>query len=121
MKKKVLIVDDSTYIRKSIADILSRREDLQIVDSVANGEIAIDRAIELEPDLLTLDNTLPDMHGIDILRAVKGYLPGTKVIMISAAGQQSVINEAMESGAAHYLVKPFTEEALLAALSQVLD
>ncbi len=121
MKKTVLIVDDSTYIRKTIADILSQRDDLEVIASVASGESAIDRAIELQPDLLTLDNILPDMHGLDILRAVKGHLPTTKVLMISAVGQESVINEAMECGAADYLVKPFTEDALLTALSHVLD
>ena len=121
MKKKVLIVDDSTYIRKSIADMISQRGDLEIVDSVASGEMAIDRAIELEPDLITLDNILPDMHGLDILRAVKDHIPATKVLMISAVGQESVINEAHEIGASHYLVKPFSEDAFLDALSQVLD
>ncbi|MEM9325112.1 MAG: response regulator [Bacteroidota bacterium] len=121
MKKTVLIVDDSAYIRKTIADILSQREDLEIVDSVGSGETAIDRAIELKPDLITLDNILPDMHGLDILRTVKDHIPGTKVIMISAVGQESVIHEATESGASQYIVKPFTEDALLGALSQVLD
>ena len=70
MPKKVLIVDDSLYMRTVIKDALSNAG-FDIVGQAANGEAAIDMAIELQPDLITLDNILPDMLGLDILNVLK--------------------------------------------------
>lgn len=115
MKTRVLIVDDSNFMRKMIGDVLSKQEGVEIVGTAGNGEDALDMALELKPDLITLDNILPDINGIDILKTLKKNIPDIKVIMISAVGQQSVINEAMEIGAIDYLVKPFDEPAFLSA------
>ena len=117
MNKKVLIVDDSSYIRSVIRKSLSIL-DLEAIEVAANGEIAMDLAFELRPDLITLDNVLPDMTGVDILRALKENLPEIKVIMVSAVGQQSVIEEAMGIGAEAYIVKPFTENDLITTVRE---
>ena len=120
MNKRVLIVDDSLYMRTLIKDALSGAG-YEVVGQAANGESAIDMAIELQPDLITLDNILPDMIGTDILRVLKQEeeLP-VRVIMISAVGQQSVVTEGMNLGAADYIVKPFTNDQLLAAVEKVM-
>lgn len=120
MGKNVLIVDDSMYMRTLISDALTSAG-YKIVGQAANGEQAIDLAMELEPDLITLDNILPDMIGTDILRVLKQEekIPSA-VIMISAVGQDSVIQEGISLGASDYIVKPFTADSLIEAVNKVM-
>lgn len=121
MSKTVLIVDDSMYMRTIIKDALSGAG-YQIVGEAANGESAIDQAMELNPDLITLDNILPDMIGTDILRVIKGEEKlKSKVIMISAVGQESVIQEGLSIGAEAYIVKPFTPQQLIAEANKAFS
>jgi two-component system, chemotaxis family, chemotaxis protein CheY len=118
MSKNVLIVDDSLYMRTLIKDALEEGG-YTVVGQAANGEEAIDLAFELMPDIITLDNILPDMIGTDILKVYKDEGLNSKVIMISAVGQESVINEGLSLGASEYIVKPFTSDQLLTTLSKL--
>lgn len=118
MKKKVLIVDDSLYMRTLIKDVLVNAG-YDVVGMAANGENAIDMAFDLQPDIITLDNILPDMLGLDIVKALKSEDIQSKIIMISAVGQNSVIQDGLESGASDYLVKPFTNDQLIEALEKL--
>ncbi|MES2731565.1 MAG: response regulator [Bacteroidota bacterium] len=118
MSKKVLVVDDSLYMRTLIKDALSG-VGYEIVGMAANGESAIDMAFDLQPDIITLDNILPDMLGIDVLKVLKEEELRSKVVMISAVGQQSVIDEGMRLGASDYLVKPFTSEQLIGIINKM--
>jgi two-component system, chemotaxis family, chemotaxis protein CheY len=120
MSKKVLVVDDSLYMRTVIKDALVAAG-YDVVGQAANGESAIDMSLELQPDLITLDNILPDMLGLDILKAIKSEELKSKVIMISAVGQQSVIDEGMTLGADDYIVKPFTNEQLVEKINKILQ
>jgi two-component system, chemotaxis family, chemotaxis protein CheY len=117
MSKNVLIVDDSLYMRTLIKDALEKGG-FKIIGQAANGEEAIDMAFELQPDIITLDNILPDMIGTDILKVYKEEGLKSKVVMISAVGQESVINEGLSLGANAYIVKPFTSEQLLSIVGQ---
>ncbi|MGY6562577.1 MAG: response regulator [Luteibaculaceae bacterium] len=119
MSKRVLIVDDSLYMRTIIKDALSAAG-YEVVGLAPNGESAIDMAFDLEPDLITLDNILPDMIGTDILKVFKDEGLESKVIMISAVGQQSVVDEGLSLGACSYIVKPFTSEQLVDAAHKAL-
>lgn len=113
---KVLIVDDSTYIRSTLKTLLTS-SGFEVIGEAKNGEAAIDLALELKPNIMTLDNILPDMTGLDILKAIKGS--DIKIVMISAVGQQSAVNEALNNGASHYLVKPFDNEELISLLKSL--
>lgn len=113
----VLIVDDSIYSRSTIRNVLSGAGYI-IVGEANQGELAIDMASQLMPDLITLDNVMPDMMGFDVLKALKVSKVKSKVIFVSAVGQQTVINKALEMGAVDYLAKPFTEEKLLAVVGR---
>ena len=119
MSKKVLIVDDSLYMRTIIYDTLTQAG-YEVVGQANNGESAIDLAMDLKPDLITLDNILPDMLGLDILKTLKAEGLKSKILIISAVGQQSVVDEGMRLGADGYIVKPFTSEKLLENVKQVL-
>ncbi|QSE97580.1 response regulator [Fulvivirga lutea] len=117
MTKNVLIVDDSLYMRTVIKDALEANG-FTVIGQASNGEEAIDLAFELQPDFITLDNILPDMIGTDILKVYKEEGLTSKVIMISAVGQESVVNEGISLGAIDYLVKPFTNDQLIGAMAK---
>lgn len=117
MAKSVLIVDDSLYMRTLIKDALEIGG-FSIVGQAANGEEAIDLAFELQPDLITLDNILPDMIGTDILKVYQEEGLKSRVVMISAVGQESVVSEGLRLGAKAYIVKPFTNDQLVDAMNK---
>lgn len=118
MSKSVLIVDDSLYMRTLIKYTLEVGG-FNIVGQAVNGEEAIDLAFELQPDFITLDNILPDMIGTDILKVFKDEGLKSSIVMVSAVGQKSVVNEGLRLGAKAYIVKPFTAEQLIQAMGKV--
>ena len=118
MSKKILVVDDSLYMQSIIKDTLEEAG-FEVVGLAANGENAVDLALETQPDLITLDNILPDMLGLDVIKVLKEEDVEAKILMISAVGQQSVINTGLSLGANGYLVKPFTGEQLLDKIQQI--
>jgi len=105
-------------MRTVIKDALAQAG-YEIVGQAGNGESAIDMALELEPDVITLDNILPDMLGLDVLNVLKDEELSAKIVMISAVGQESVVEEGIRRGASKYLVKPFTPEQLVATVNGV--
>ncbi len=118
-KKKILIVDDSLYMRTVIKDTLTGLG-YEVIGQASNGETAIDLALELQPDLITLDNILPDMLGLDIIKVLKKEEVDAKIIMISAVGQQSVVDEGIKLGVDSYIVKPFTADQLADVVKKVM-
>ena len=118
MPNKVLIVDDSSYTQSIIKKILYSEGGYEIVGVAKDGATALKMADELKPDLITLDNILPDMIGMNMIKSLKAELPNLRVIMVSAIKQESIIDQAMSLGADSYLVKPITEENLLQALKE---
>ena len=117
MSKRVLIVDDSQYMRNIIRDALEDAG-FDIVGEASNGETAIDLALELQPDVITLDNILPDMIGTDIIKVYKSEGLKAKIIMISAVGQESTRELGLRNGASSYIVKPFTPNQIIEAINQ---
>lgn len=118
MKKTVLVVDDSIYMRSLIRTTLEE-VGFEVVGEAPNGETAIDLALELNPELITLDNILPDMMGFEILKVLRDQNLESKIIMISAVGQQTVMNKGKELGASEYIVKPFNSEDLVSAVNRL--
>jgi two-component system chemotaxis response regulator CheY len=114
--RKVLIVDDSLYMRTILKDALTQAG-FEVIGQTGTGEQAIDLALELQPDYMTLDNILPDMLGLDVLRVLREEDLHTKILMVSAVGQQAVIDEGTKLGANGYLIKPFTNEQLIEKLN----
>lgn len=115
--KTVLIADDSIYVRSTIRNVL-QAGGYTIVGEAHLGELTIDMAVNFQPDLITLDNVFPDMMGFEVLKVLIDARVRSKVIFVSAVGQQTVINKAIQIGAVDYLVKPFTEERLLEVVNR---
>src|SRR5688500_16138243 len=106
--RKILVVDDSFYMRTMLKNMLLDAG-YNVVGEAANGQSALELVKELSPDLVTLDVILPDNTGLAVLKGIRQENQTVKVIMVSAVGQEVIINEAMELGATAYIVKPFSE------------
>jgi two-component system chemotaxis response regulator CheY len=117
--KKVLIVDDSMYMRTMISSALVSTGRYEVVAQAGTGSQGIELALEHEPDLITMDNILPDMIGIDIVKELRAEGVASKIIMISAVGQDDVVEEGKANGAQDYLVKPFTPEVLVERIDKL--
>ena len=116
--KRVLIVDDASFMRMSIKNMLANY-DFEIVGEAENGVMAIEKYKELQPDIVTMDITMPEMDGLEALREIKKIDPGASVVMVSALGQEARMKEAIIYGATGFIVKPFKEEMLISALSKL--
>ncbi len=113
--KNILIVDDSRTSRRFLRDILERAG-CNIVGEAINGQEGFDQYVKLNPDIVTMDITMPEVDGIESLKLIKKYNPDAQVIMITAAGQKEKMMEAVKFGAAEFITKPFMEESVLTAL-----
>lgn len=117
---KILIVDDSSVSRKKLKTILETENHI-IVGEAGDGNEALKKFKELNPDLVTMDITMPNMNGIETLKKIIEIAPKAKVIMITALGQGSKILEALNSGATNYITKPFEEENVLRSIEDALN
>lgn len=119
MSKTILVVDDAAFMRMMIRDILAK-EGYSIREAV-NGRDAVEKFEALRPDLVTLDVTMPEMDGIGALAAIRAIDPSASVLMVSAMGQQTLIDEALEAGATDYLIKPFQPTKVLETVKKCLE
>lgn len=106
---RVMLVDDHALFRAGLASLL-RAWGLQIVGEADNGRDAIQRALELSPDLVFMDINMPGLNGLEATRAIKTQLPETKVIMLTVSDDEQHLFEAIKSGAEGYLLKNLREE-----------
>lgn len=120
MAYRVLIVDDAAFMRMMLRDILSKNG-FEVVGEAENGKVAVQMYGELKPDVVTMDITMPEMDGIAAVQAIKASDPNAKVVMVSAMGQQAMVIEAIRSGAADFIVKPFQPDRVLEALGKALS
>lgn len=115
--KRVLVVDDAAFMRITIKNLLSKNG-FEIAGEAENGMQAIAKCTELQPDIITMDITMPEVSGIEALKEIMKTRPQTVVIMVSAMGQEGMVKEAVMLGAKGFVVKPFKEEVIMAALSK---
>ncbi len=119
MSKTILVVDDAAFMRMMIRDILAKEG--YVIHEAVNGRDAVEKYAEVSPDLVTMDITMPEMGGIEALRAIRSADPAARVLMVSAMGQQRMIVEALEAGAMDFLVKPFQPTKVLETVKKCLQ
>ena len=119
MSRTILVVDDAAFMRMMIRDILAK-EGYTIHEAV-NGRDAIEKFEEVQPDLVTMDITMPELDGISALRTIREANPKARILMVSAMGQQKMIVEALEYGAMDFLVKPFQPTKVLETVKKCLQ
>jgi two-component system chemotaxis response regulator CheY len=116
---KILIVDDAAFMRMMLKDILTKNG-YEVVGEASDGNEAVSKFQELKPDLVTLDITMPNKDGIQALKDIKAIDPNALCVMCSAMGQQSMVIEAIQSGAKDFIVKPFQADRVLESINKVL-
>lgn len=119
MGQRILICDDAIFMRTMIADILSGAG-YEVVGEAESGLQAVERYKTIHPDLVTMDIVMPDMGGIDAVKAIIAIDPAARILMCSAMGQQSLVVEAIQAGAKDFVVKPFQPARVLEAVQRVL-
>ena len=119
MAKNILICDDAAFMRMMIKDILTKNG-YNIAGEAENGAVAVDKFKETKPDLVLMDITMPEMDGIQALKAIKAADASAKVIMCSAMGQQAMVIESIQAGAKDFIVKPFQADRVIEAVKKVV-
>ncbi len=116
---KILIVDDSRTSRKILRGVLESGGH-EIAGEATNGQEGYDMYAQIKPDVVTMDITMPVMSGVESLKKIKTDFPEAKVIMVSAAGQQHNMVEAIQNGAAEFISKPFEPTQVLKIIDNVI-
>jgi YesN/AraC family two-component response regulator len=101
MAKTILIVDDNLYIRRGVCELFKRESDFEVCGEAENGKEAIAKALELRPDLIVLDLSMPLMNGIDVARSLRDTMPSVQIIMFTLFVDTLVEAEARSAGIAN--------------------
>jgi len=116
----ILVVDDAAFMRLNLKNILGEFGH-EVVGEAENGKQAVEKYRDLEPDLVTLDITMPEMDGIEAAGKIKEIDKDVKMIMCSAImGQQAMVIKAIEAGAKDFIVKPFNKDRIKEAIEKAL-
>jgi len=117
---RVLVVEDFAPYRRFILSALASMPDLQIISEVSDGLEAVQKCVELQPDLILLDISLPSLNGIKAARQIRRLVPESKVIFLTQESSVDVVQEALSLGARGYVVKIKAASELLIAVEAVL-
>lgn len=120
MKRQVMVVDDSRMMELQIRKFLEG-SDFEIAAYCDNGEDAIARYGEIQPDVVTMDIIMPGIDGLETAKVILEEHPDARIVMVSSLIYDDTINEAQEIGAKTFLYKPITQEALLRTLTEVTE
>ena len=119
MAKKILLVDDAAFMRKMIRDTLIKNGYTEVFEAV-DGADAVEKFGEIGPDLVVMDITMPNMDGLEALKAIRAKDGNANVVMCSAMGQESMVMDAVRSGAKDFIVKPFKPDRVLKTVTSIL-
>lgn len=119
---KILIVDDSKFVKKQLTRILTS-EGFEVVGTAAHGAEAVDKYKDMQSDidLVTMDITMPGMDGITAMEKIIQFDSSAKVVMVSALGKQDLVKKSFMLGASNYIVKPLNRDKVIERLSYVLN
>ena len=119
MAKKILLVDDAAFMRKMIKDTLSKNGYTELFEAV-DGADAVEKFGEIGPDLVIMDITMPNMDGLEALKAMRAKNGSANIVMCSAMGQEAMVIDAIQSGAKDFIVKPFKSDRILKTVTSIV-
>lgn len=118
---RILVVDDFLLFRQLVRSILVGNPKLEIVGDASDGLEAVQKALELTPDLILMDIRLPSLSGIEAARQIRKLVPHSKIIFVSQESSAEVVQEVMSLGASGYVLKAYAGTDLLTAVKDVLS
>lgn len=118
MTKRILIVDDTIFMRVKLKSLLEKWG-YEVLGEAVNGLDAVEKFTELRPDVVLMDITMPEMDGIAALKEIKKIDPKAVVVMVSAMGQERSVKEAVLAGARNFVIKPFQDDKIQEVLSKL--
>lgn len=116
---KILLVDDAAFMRKVIKDTLTKNGYTDLYEAV-DGADAVEKFTEINPDLVIMDITMPNMDGLEALKAMRAKNGSANIVMCSAMGQEAMVVEAIKLGAMDFIVKPFKPDRILQTVQKIL-
>jgi DNA-binding NarL/FixJ family response regulator len=118
---RVLVVEDFAAFRQFICLALGKRSDLQVIGEAADGSEAVQKAVELRPDLILMDIGLPSLNGIQAARQIRELVPESKIIFLSQESSAEVVQEALSLGAQGYVVKANARRELFPTIEKMIS
>ena len=118
--KKILIVDDASFMRTVLKDIIKSNGLASEIYEAADGVEGVKSFQKIQPDLVTMDVNMPRADGIQALRAILKINPNAKVVMVTAIEEKHVVQDAMKLGARDYVVKPFDRSSVPLVINKVI-
>lgn len=119
MAKRILVTDDALFMRVTLKNILTNGG-YEVVGEASNGKESVQLYQQTQPDLVTMDITMPEMDGITAVREIRKQFPNANIIMCTAMGQKNMVMEAVTAGAKDFIVKPFQPEKVLEAVQKII-
>ena len=116
---KIMLVDDAAFMRMMEKDALVKNGYTDIYEA-SDGAEAVEKYDELKPDLVIMDITMPNMDGLEALKAIRAEDANALVVMCSAMGQEAMVIDALKSGAKDFIVKPFKPDRLIKTVSTLI-
>lgn len=118
-KKTVLVIDDAIFMRTVLKRMIEETGLCQVVGEGTNGLEAVEKARELQPDIITMDIIMPEYDGLTAVKEIVAISPKSKIIMISSIGNINIVKDAIELGAYDYIVKPIVKEEIEKILNKI--
>lgn len=118
-KTRILLADDHSVVRQGFGLILSSQPDFEVVGEAANGREAVERCAELQPDVVVMDVSMPELNGIEATRRLSEVAPRTRVLALSMHKDSVYVREILRAGARGYLLKDSVDSDLISAVRSV--
>ena len=116
---KILLVDDAAFMRMMVKDVLTKNGYTDLYEA-ADGVQAVEKYEEVQPDLVIMDITMPNMDGLQALKKIREAHPDAKIVMCTAMGQEGMVVDAIKSGAKDFIVKPFNADRIVQTVNTIL-
>jgi DNA-binding NarL/FixJ family response regulator len=116
---RLLVADDQTLFRKALVEMLERSPRLTVVDQVGDGRSAVQRALELQPDVVVMDIRMPVLDGVEATRLILAERPATRILILTAFETDRHVLQALQAGASAYILKDSEPEALVSGILAV--
>ncbi len=117
----ILLADDHTIVRQGLALLLGEQKNLKVVGEATNGQDAVEKALELNPDVIIMDIAMPRMNGIEAAKRISKQLPKTKILILSMYSHEHYIHELLETGISGYLLKDSSGRDIIKAIHAAMN